>query len=428
MNPSQRPQRFQWLYERHFRLVWSVVGQLGLAGAAREDAVQEIWLTIYRRLDTLDAEASSRAWVCSISRKVVWRLRRNAQRRDRRVSAYASEPTSNASCAARRVEVTAEVEEALAALSEDQRAVLVMANVHGLTAPEISTTLGLPVNTVYSRLRLARRRLEPTAAREPDVRTALDAGDRPPERMRGYIWALLQPGIAKPAILGAASTWGTAKAVALGMALGGAGVAAIVLPAQSSQDAPSVVASAADASPPSRTTQAVASSVAAKPEVAEPVALAEPVDAEPVAVVPQPKAIAKPRGRATTEPSVVAEGRAAAPAADAAPDLAAEAQLLRRAQQKLKAGAPAEALRLLQQHEQSFGNGALADVRDGAMVRALCSLNRTEQAVRIAGRLKSGSPDSPVASAIAGGATSPCITKSGTEKAPDGDGSGAVGR
>ena len=343
MNPYQRPQSFQWLYERHFRLVWSVVGQLGLAGAAREDAVQEIWLTILRRLDTLESDASAQAWVCSIAREVVvWRLRRNAQLRDGRVSVCATEPLSKPSCAARRYEVTAEVEEALAVLSEEQRAVLVMASVHGLTAPDISTTLGLPVNTVHSRLRLARRRLETTSANEPEIHRALASEERPPQRMRGAIWFLLQPALGervKPAVV-AGSVWSIPKAVALGMALGAAGVAAVMLPSDTAQAS----------SPPAVAVRAPLATSASHSYSAAPARLAmAPLDE----VVPS--------------------------------------QL-----------GPA----------------------DGALVRVLCSLERAEQAAQNARRLTSGSPGSPVATAVEAGFSTRCETR----KSADGDGSDAASR
>ena len=48
------------------------------------------------------------------------------------------------------------IENALGRLDTDQRAVLVMHDIEGLSAPAIAATLSAPLNTVYSRLRLAR--------------------------------------------------------------------------------------------------------------------------------------------------------------------------------------------------------------------------------------------------------------------------------
>jgi RNA polymerase sigma-70 factor (ECF subfamily) len=45
-------------------------------------------------------------------------------------------------------------------LDEDKRVVFIMAELEGMTAPEISAVLSVKASTVYSRLRLARAELE----------------------------------------------------------------------------------------------------------------------------------------------------------------------------------------------------------------------------------------------------------------------------
>lgn len=54
------------------------------------------------------------------------------------------------------VEAATLVEAALDALPDERRSVLVLAEFQELTAPEIADALGVPLNTVYSRLRTAR--------------------------------------------------------------------------------------------------------------------------------------------------------------------------------------------------------------------------------------------------------------------------------
>ena len=53
----------------------------------------------------------------------------------------------------------------LAELDEAQREVFVMADLHDFSAPEIAEITGANLNTVYSRLRLARQTLAAAAAR-----------------------------------------------------------------------------------------------------------------------------------------------------------------------------------------------------------------------------------------------------------------------
>ena len=53
-----------------------------------------------------------------------------------------------------------ELDRILGTLDEDKRAVFVLAEIEQMSAPEIAEALGVNVNTVYSRLRAARREVE----------------------------------------------------------------------------------------------------------------------------------------------------------------------------------------------------------------------------------------------------------------------------
>ena len=53
-------------------------------------------------------------------------------------------------------------------LDEPQRIVFYLADIEGLTAPEIVAAVGVNLNTVYARLRLARKRFERAMARQTE--------------------------------------------------------------------------------------------------------------------------------------------------------------------------------------------------------------------------------------------------------------------
>jgi len=59
-----------------------------------------------------------------------------------------------------RREDLSRLDDALAAIEIGKRAVLVLHEIEEMTAPEIAQVLGIPMNTVYSRLRVAREELE----------------------------------------------------------------------------------------------------------------------------------------------------------------------------------------------------------------------------------------------------------------------------
>ncbi len=375
-----RSAQFRRLYSRHFRLVWSVVGQLGLYGAAREDAAQEIWIVVVRRLHTLDPQASERAWLCAIAKKVVWRLRRNTQRFDARVAAFAHAPRCTPADASTRYEAATTAAEALRSLSDAQRRVLVLTLVHGFTAPEVSAALELPLNTVYSRLRLARQRLAAFDVKRRELEDALDAREQPPAGVRQRMLRSVLPWVQAPWF--AASTL---KAFAMGGVLGGALVTAGGATLEPSQP---VVRAAVlgPAIPPAVSPAVVPAAVSPRPGPPR------SPDQEP-----ENSAVSPHRGTArTVSPAVQPEAAAAAKE----PLLDDESRLLARAQRALRGDQPEQALRLLRQHELQFAQGRLVDVRDGALVRALCALGRTQDATSARRRLARQRPGSAIATAV----------------------------
>jgi RNA polymerase sigma-70 factor (ECF subfamily) len=63
------------------------------------------------------------------------------------------------------------VERALLAVEVDRRAVFILHDLEGCPAPDIARTLEIPVNTAYSRLRLAREEFRAEVARLHSGRT-----------------------------------------------------------------------------------------------------------------------------------------------------------------------------------------------------------------------------------------------------------------
>ncbi|MCH9681035.1 MAG: sigma-70 family RNA polymerase sigma factor [Deltaproteobacteria bacterium] len=445
---SAHGRAFGRLYREHFGVVWSAVRRCGVPDAHQEDAVQEVWLVAYRRLDTLLPDASPQAWLCSIARRVASRLRRTEFRQRRKIAAIelASERPGDGVIEvhdARRV-----LGAVLGQLDDDQRDVLVLAQVHGLTGPEIAQTLEIPVNTAYSRLRLARRRVERFAAEagveQASVIGALRRREQPPSRAAARVWLVLVPKLGLSAgaagsagaaagigsgTAGMATTTGivstvvggftAAKAFAVTVVVGLLGLVAVEGVVDARPAAPSGVADddvVADATADLRTAApalvaptavAVDDAVAATPSLDEAVVGPEPTVLPPAA---PPRAVARgavdpSRSRPTRPPGARREaepsGSDSVPPKAQPSSLPQEAALLGEAQRALRGGDPAQALQLLEQHERRFPQARLDDERKGARVRALCGLGRAAEARAEARRLLLRSPDSPVAAGVA---------------------------
>lgn len=157
---------FAHLYRRYHGFVWRILRRLGVPPAALDDAAQEVFVVVHRRRDALQADASVRSWLFGIARRVASDVHRGQHRRQRKHDALP--PVSEApplDDALARSEAAGFVRAFLERLDEGHRMVFVLADVEGMTAPEIAETLELKVNTVYSRLRKARLDFERAVAR-----------------------------------------------------------------------------------------------------------------------------------------------------------------------------------------------------------------------------------------------------------------------
>jgi RNA polymerase sigma-70 factor (ECF subfamily) len=157
---------FGAVYDEHFAFVWRSLRRLGVADAHLDDAAQDVFLVVYRRLAEFEGRSSLKTWLFGIVLRVVRTHRRTAMRKptepldvEPHANGSAPEELTEAAQAARLLHAL------LGELDDAPRAVFVLAELEEMTAPEISAALGVNLNTVYSRLRAARRDFDAALAR-----------------------------------------------------------------------------------------------------------------------------------------------------------------------------------------------------------------------------------------------------------------------
>jgi len=149
------------LYRAHADFVWRAVLRLGIAEAQAEDAVHEVFLVVRRKLPEFRGDAAPTTWLYAIARGVCANLRRAHVRAERRLElAPAPAPAPDPEDAATRSNAAALVAKFLGTLPDEQREVFVLTDIEGMASPEVAAALQIPLGTAYSRLRLARKRLE----------------------------------------------------------------------------------------------------------------------------------------------------------------------------------------------------------------------------------------------------------------------------
>lgn len=155
------PADFDTVYARHVGFVWRVLRGMGASDLVVEDAVQDVFMVVHRRLREFDGRHSIRTWLFAIAYRVACDHRRRLRR------AQAQEPLEHElrdsspmpDESAERSEALREVSALLDKLDDEKRAVLVLTEIEGMTAQEVADATGAGINTVYTRLRRARLQL-----------------------------------------------------------------------------------------------------------------------------------------------------------------------------------------------------------------------------------------------------------------------------
>jgi len=152
---------FTAIHERYADFVWRTLQRLGVRPMDLEDSLQDVFVVVHRKLPSFDGSSQVTTWLFAICLRVAAAHRRRAHLRreqatDTLESSAPADPQANPERLAMRGEARARLDLVLDALALEKRAVLVMFEIEGLSAPVIASTIGVPVATVYSRLASAR--------------------------------------------------------------------------------------------------------------------------------------------------------------------------------------------------------------------------------------------------------------------------------
>ncbi len=123
-----------------------------------DDLVHATFLAAAKSASRYDGRLSCRPWLMGIAAQLLRRRRRTFGRLLALVSSIGSQQTATADPRP-ALQARTDVDRALRTLSEPKRIAFLMAEVEGLTCPEIAETLAIPVGTVWTRLHAARREL-----------------------------------------------------------------------------------------------------------------------------------------------------------------------------------------------------------------------------------------------------------------------------
>ncbi|AGP41191.1 RNA polymerase sigma factor [Sorangium cellulosum] len=384
---------FETIWRTHREMLATYLLRLGVERQDLDDLMQEVLQGAYLGLRRFNPELGTlRTWLISIATHHVSHYRDRAHRRREELwSPEGFEPLVEESPSSESRAIDDDRHRALDALLAElrpqRRCVLVAHDILGMEMDEIAQALAIPVNTAWSRLRLARRDLEAADARRrarwrrrgwdetPVVLPAFVEGGQPAsllrdvlrDRVGGWLLRLGDLGASAPASAGA---WGTAalgvaKPLCAAAAAGAVLAAGAALPSAGPAPARAQAGIGLHAALARRALDGAPSATGRHDSGAQRVTLAEAAES-----TAPPAAATATAATATAATASAAARRDRERPGDGGARLAEERRLVEEAAVALRAGHLAEAAELLTRHARRFPRGKLAERRD-ALLREL---------------------------------------------------------
>jgi RNA polymerase sigma-70 factor, ECF subfamily len=160
LSPEVPHQDFCALYQREFPFVFQSLRRLGVARPALEDFAHDVFVLVFKRWETYDPARPLRPWLFGIAYRVVLDFNRKLEtQRTSRGAELDNNPARGPSPEEQVAmqQAHGHVNAILETMELGRRAVFLLHELEGCTMPVIAETLGVPLSTAYSRLRLARR-------------------------------------------------------------------------------------------------------------------------------------------------------------------------------------------------------------------------------------------------------------------------------
>jgi RNA polymerase sigma-70 factor (ECF subfamily) len=158
------------LYNRHQVRVFRFAARLVDDAASAEDVVSEAFIEVWRQADRFEGRSSVSTWIMSIARFKALSVRRRRQEieLDQKVEETVADQYSTPEQILLETDRSAQLRACLSQLSPDHREIIDLVYYHDKTIEEVADIVGVPKNTVKTRMFYARRRLAQLLAQHHD--------------------------------------------------------------------------------------------------------------------------------------------------------------------------------------------------------------------------------------------------------------------
>jgi RNA polymerase sigma-70 factor (ECF subfamily) len=147
---------FQAIFAAEFSYVCRALRRLGVRHADLEDVAQEVFVSVHGKFAGYDRARPVRPWLFAFALRAASNYQRLARHARERPAESEGESAHTPEVALADRQKQELVLGALEGVPLERRSALIMHDIDGFSAPEIADALAVPLNTVYSRVRVAR--------------------------------------------------------------------------------------------------------------------------------------------------------------------------------------------------------------------------------------------------------------------------------
>ena len=151
----------QVLFARHHVRIYRFVLRLLRDEMAAEDVISEVFLDVWRQASRFEGRSAVSTWLIAIARfKALSSLRkRREEGLDEETMEAIEEPSDSPALAIEKRDKGDKLRQCLAALTREHREVIDLVYYHEKSVEEVAQIIGIPENTVKTRMFYARKKL-----------------------------------------------------------------------------------------------------------------------------------------------------------------------------------------------------------------------------------------------------------------------------
>jgi RNA polymerase sigma-70 factor (ECF subfamily) len=168
-------QALQVLFARHNVRVFRFVLRFLNDEAMAEDMVSEVFFDVWRQAGRFECRSQVSTWLMSIARNKALSIlrRRQTEALDEEVAEFIEDTADNAEVSLQKKEQSGILRECLTQLSPAHREIIDLVYYHDKSIEEVAVIIGVPQNTVKTRMFYARKRIAELLAAKGLSRAAI---------------------------------------------------------------------------------------------------------------------------------------------------------------------------------------------------------------------------------------------------------------